>query len=284
MPAREPHQSIQGDLFDTLARLFTGKPRTRRSPPETPRTGENGTPRTITLDGNPLAYRLRRSARRTIGFVIDETGLTVTAPTRCTIATIEDAIQRKRRWIQNKIALYRQQNLTRPTPPNWENGSTLPYLGQPLTIAIEPAAVRRIAIHIETDHLRIRIPATAANPPELGAHLQKWLKTQAQTLLAGRLEHYAAKMNVRYDTFRLSNARTRWGSCSAKRHIRLNWRLIHCDLTLIDYVAIHELAHLTEMNHGPRFWAIVRQWYPAPEQARQSLREQSARLFNLFSD
>ena len=91
-------------------------------------------------------------------------------------------------------------------------------------------------------------------------------------------------MNVSYDTFRLSGARTRWGSCSAKRHIRLNWRLIHCDITLIDYVAIHELAHLTEMNHSTRFWAIVRQWYPTPEQARQRLREQSARLFNLFGE
>ena len=283
MPAREPH-TIQGDLFDTLARLFTGKPRTRRSTPKKPSTGDNSILRTITLDGTPLTYRLRRSARRTLGFVIDETGLTVTAPTRCTIAIIEDAIQRKRCWIQNKIALYRQQNLTKPIPPHWENGSTLPYLGKDITLVIETAATRRITIHAETDRLCIRIPATATQPPELGTHLKKWLKTQAHTLLAQRLEHYAAQMNVSYDTFRLSGARTRWGSCSAKRHIRLNWRLIHCDITLIDYVAIHELAHLTEMNHSTRFWAIVRQWYPTPEQARQRLREQSARLFNLFGE
>ena len=70
MPAREPH-TIQGDLFDTLARLFTGKPRTRRSTPKKPSTGDNSILRTITLDGTPLTYRLRRSARRTIGFVID---------------------------------------------------------------------------------------------------------------------------------------------------------------------------------------------------------------------
>ena len=256
MPAREPHQSIQGDLFDTLARLFTGKPRTRRSTPETPRTGENGIPRTITLDGNPLAYRLRRSARRTIGFVIDETWRDCHRP-----HTLHHRHHRRRHPAQTPLDTKQNRPLpaTKPhqTDPAQLGKRQRPALsGQPLTIAIEPAAVRRIAIHIETDHLRIRIPATAANPPELGAHLQKWLKTQAQTLLAGRLEHYAAKMNVRYDTFRLSNARTRWGSCSAKRHIRLNWRLIHCDLTLIDYVAIHELAHLTEMNHGPRFWPL----------------------------
>ncbi len=280
MPARKPH-TIQADLFDTLARLFTGKPRTQRSTPKKPATSDNGTPRTITLDGTPLTYRLRRSPRRTIGFLIDQTGLTVTAPTRCPIATIEDAIQRKRRWIQNKITLFRQQNHI--PPPHWENGSTLPYLGKDLTLTIEPATGKRIAIHAETDRLCIRTPV-ATHPPELGTHLQKWLKTQAHTLLAQRLEHHAAKMNVSYDTFRLSSARTRWGSCSAKRHIRLNWRLIHCDITLIDYVVIHELAHLTEMNHSPRFWAIVRQWYPAPEQARQTLREQSSRLFNLFGD
>jgi len=103
--------------------------------------------------------------------------------------------------------------------------------------------------------------------------VQGWLQTQARRLLAERLEIYADKLGVRHTGFALTSAATRWGSCTADGKIRLNWRLMHFPLSMIDYVAAHELAHLKEMNHSPRFWAVVRSVMPDYELARDRLKQ-----------
>ena len=85
-------------------------------------------------------------------------------------------------------------------------------------------------------------------------------------------------MGVNVTALSLSQARTRWGSCTSKGHIRLNWRLIHLPKHLVEYVIVHELAHLKEMNHSPRFWAVVESIYPEHKAARQALRSRIATL------
>ena len=81
----------------------------------------------------------------------------------------------------------------------------------------------------------------------------------------------------------LSSADTRWGSCTAERIIRLNWKLMHFSLSLVDYVVAHELAHILEMNHSARFWAHVGRIYPQYEEAKQLLRKRAAELQPLFT-
>ena len=112
-----------------------------------------------------------------------------------------------------------------------------------------------------------RQDATLQSPAEIRA-----LKRKARAMFAERLavfEHMHACAPVRWS---LTSARTRWGSCSPGGHVRLNWRLIHCPVPLIDYVIAHELAHLEELNHGPRFWARVETLYPDWRRARKALR------------
>lgn len=242
---------------------------------------KTGLSKTIDLDGTTVSYLLCRSHRRTIGFVIDESGLRVTAPKRSTIYTIEKALVEKRKWILDKLDYYRNRQRAKPTPTDWREGTVFPYLGKELTLHLEESPTRRTAVLLAENHLVIHLSPDAL--PVVPDHLQKWLKTQARNIFAERLQLYAEKMNVKFDSFGLSGARTRWGSCSVRRHIRLNWRLVHCDISLIDYVVIHELAHLFEMNHSPRFWTIVKKWYPDPEKARKTLHELSPRLFSLFA-
>jgi predicted metal-dependent hydrolase len=86
------------------------------------------------------------------------------------------------------------------------------------------------------------------------------------------LAHYAPQVGVHFRDFALSSATTRWGSCSSTGTIRLNWRLIHFSLDVIDYVVVHELAHLREMNHSPRFWAVVEAVMPDYRHARATLK------------
>jgi predicted metal-dependent hydrolase len=117
----------------------------------------------------------------------------------------------------------------------------------------------------------------------LKERVKNWYKAQAEGLFQQRLDLYAARLGVQYAGFSLSSADTRWGSCTVQRTIRLNWKLMHFSLPLVDYVVAHELAHILEMNHSPRFWAHVGRIYPQYEEAKQLLRKRAAELPPLFT-
>ena len=95
---------------------------------------------------------------------------------------------------------------------------------------------------------------------------------EARRIFLERLDHFAPRLGVRYRCLKLSSAQTRWGSASADGSIRLNWRLVHLSLDMIDYVVAHELSHLREMNHSPDFWGVVASVLPDYDQRRQALR------------
>jgi predicted metal-dependent hydrolase len=114
------------------------------------------------------------------------------------------------------------------------------------------------------------------SPDDAGRVLEKALRERARELFLARLAHYAALLGVAMPRLTLSAARTRWGSCSLKTGVRLNWRLIHFPLPVIDYVVAHELAHLREMNHSHRFWSIVEHLYPDYRAARDELKTLAA--------
>jgi predicted metal-dependent hydrolase len=103
------------------------------------------------------------------------------------------------------------------------------------------------------------------------APVMAWLAEEARTVFAARVAIFARLLDVPVPELKLSNARTQWGSCSAHGRVRLNWRLIHVPLSLVDYVVVHELAHLRELNHSRRFWALVESAYPGFRAARREL-------------
>ncbi|MGB6115386.1 MAG: M48 family metallopeptidase, partial [Comamonas sp.] len=102
------------------------------------------------------------------------------------------------------------------------------------------------------------------------------MQREARLHFAVRVAHYAPLLAVQPTRLMLTSAATRWGSASASGVVRLNWRLLHYRPALIDYVVAHELAHLREMNHGPRFWAIVESVVPDHARLRRELRESTA--------
>jgi len=115
--------------------------------------------------------------------------------------------------------------------------------------------------------------STAAQSPTQSPAEIRALKRQARTIFAERLEHFERVHACAPVGWSLTSARTRWGSCSPSGHVRLNWRLVRCPVPVIDYVIAHELAHLEELNHGPRFWARVEVLYPDWRRERKALRE-----------
>lgn len=100
-----------------------------------------------------------------------------------------------------------------------------------------------------------------------------WYTQQAITYFKQRISVYAQKLNVCIPSFRLSRAKTCWGSCNTRSVIHLNWRLIQMPVHLVDYVVVHELSHLIEMNHSARFWKLVESVYPDYLMARKKLKE-----------
>ena len=213
--------------------------------------------RRIQLGERTLAYGFRRGRRRTIGFTIDGEGLNIAAPRWVGIGQVEDAIRERQEWIFRKLAEMQKHHASTPRV-RWEDGGWLPYLGDDIRLCL--ASSSRLTTGPVFD--RAARTLTVALPPQateaqLKDRVQAWLQDEARTLFRERLAIFETRLGVRHRVLRLSSAKTRWGSCSADGRILLNWRLIHFPLSSIDYVVAHELAHLKEMNHGPRFWATL---------------------------
>jgi predicted metal-dependent hydrolase len=251
----------------------------------TPPPGTNTPPkRHIQLGKTSLDYELRRSSRRSIGFMIDDDGLRVTAPKRVTLAEIDGAIRAKQRWILTKLGERGERRAQRDQVRTieWVDGALLPFLGEDITLKLEEAQRSHCIYDKEASTLRIGV-VPGLSEWQLKERVRHWYMEQATSLFTERLDHYAAKLGVEYSSLTLSSAGTRWGSCTVQGAIRLNWKLIHFALPLIDYVVAHELAHLREMNHSAKFWATVGLIYPDYDGAREALRVRSQQLPTLFT-
>jgi predicted metal-dependent hydrolase len=226
--------------------------------------------RTVVLGARTLHYRLKRSSRKSIGFVIDGTGLSITAPRWVTIADIETAIAEKQRWIFAKLAEWQTRTEQRALPRvEWSDGAELPFLGKPITVKLGASL---LAFDQETRVLALPLPPHA-DAQQIKDRVTGWLQGEATRIFGERLDVYAEKLGVSFRSYALSSAATRWGSCSSEGRIRLNWRLIHFPLSVVDYVVAHELAHLREMNHSPRFWETVESIFPEFREARKQLKQ-----------
>jgi predicted metal-dependent hydrolase len=253
------------------------------SPPEPlPSSAPANGRRRIQLGEHLLEYRLLRSKRRSIGFLIDDEGLRITSPKWVALAEIESAIREKQRWIFTKLNERRERSARRLQPQmQWCDGAMLPYLGNDVTLRILAAQATGITYDTTERELRVSLPPDAAEQ-QLKDRVQGWLQLEARRIFTERLPVYAEKLGVSYRSFALSSATTQWGSCTVEGKIRLNWRLIHFALPMIDYVIAHELAHLREMNHSPRFWATVQSIFPEFEEAKRVLRDSGPETLPIF--
>ena len=243
--------------------------------------------REVRLAGQLVGYELRRSRRRSIGFVVASDGLAVSAPRWVGVAQIEAALHDKAGWIVRKLHEQRERGRRLASARvDWRHGTTLPYLGQPLVVLLG-AGSSGATLHADAGDaagaprlaLRLGLPAQA-RPEQIRDAVQSWLQRQARRVFEERCALFAPRLGVRMKRLTLSSAATRWGSASADGSIRLNWRLVHFGLPVVDYVVTHELAHLREMNHSPAFWDVVRSALPSFESARSALRSEVPPVFD----
>jgi hypothetical protein len=222
----------------------------------------------LELPDASITYAIRTSARRRrLSLELRADGsLTVATPRGLSLTSIRAFVAGRRAWIDAKRAL-----LVPPVAPRIlpEHGARLPYLGTELALDVSIAPARRAACRCESGSLVIKVPHNTAIRPAVEA----WYRREAATHAAARLAHFAPQVGRAARKLVIRAQRTRWGSCSARGTISLNWRLMQAPPEILDYVVVHELCHLLVPNHSLRFWAEVARVLPDWRHQRTALRQ-----------
>lgn len=217
---------------------------------------------TYSLNAGAIEYRVIRSRRRTISMEIDSGGqLTVRAPSRVNKSQIEDFIKRKTEWIKEKQleALSRRE---KHAEVELKEGRKLLYLGKEYVISLWEKD------ELVFSDLNVFVPRTFTLKD-----VENTMRRVAGDIVAERVTHFATLMGLCHTGVKITGARTRWGSCSARNSLNFSWRLVMCSAEEIDYVVVHELCHITHKNHSKVFWQSVKAVLPCYKQQKNSLRE-----------
>lgn len=219
----------------------------------------------------PIAIdRLIRSQRRTLALQIDARGqLVVRAPQRLPRVEIERFVRSRAAWIRSH-----QQRVRAAQPPQhrYRSGERFLYLGEEYPLEI--VDVSRPALELRAGVFRL----SRSVAPQAEQLLTRWYREQAREAFTRRAEFQAQRLGLRFAKLRVSSARTRWGSCSSRGTLSFTWRLVMAPPAVIDYVIVHELAHLQIQGHGRAFWQLVSAWLPGWQSSAAWLKENGYRL------
>lgn len=213
----------------------------RRSPREVPR---------IVVGERMLPVEIRRTARArrlTLRLAPDGSAVRVTIPNWAPTREAIDFAKARTDWLERQLAKV-------PSAEPLAPGATIPFRGGPLLLVHDPAAVRRVRI----GDAQLHVGGPAEN---LAPRLRRWIQAEARVLFLADLADYAPRAGVPVPLLALTNAQRRWGSCSARGAIRLNWRLAMAPDAVRRSVAAHEVAHLVHFDHSPRFHALLGELY-----------------------
>jgi predicted metal-dependent hydrolase len=223
-------------------------------------------PRIVRLGEREIPFLLKRSVnRRRAVLTVDDRGLTLSVPWRTSERYIAHFLHDSSKWVLRKLEAW---ELNKPKPRKWEEGEWLDYLGRQLVLRVGIGPHATVTLE---DGERLSVVLSHPDSESVRVAVLRWYRRHAGVYFQQRIEHYSSVMAVAPPRLFLSNARTRWGSCNSQAQVRLNWRLIQARPAVIDYVVVHELAHLKVMNHSARFWRLVERMCPDFEQSKVEL-------------
>ncbi|SDY12203.1 hypothetical protein SAMN05421755_100823 [Nitrosomonas sp. Nm33] len=208
-----------------------------------------------------LNYKIVFSRRKTLTITVErDRSVVVTAPTGTSPQKIHQIVESRKLWIYEKTRHAQKYNPL-PHPPGKEliTGESLLYLGRNYRIELVEGSGE---IRFEQKFI---VPRMLANKSPA---LRNWFIARAEDKILPRVAMHAKNLGVKFKEAKIGYGKYRWGSCTPSDNVILNWRLIKSPMFVIDYVLVHELAHLIEQNHTPRFWNIVRVQIPAMEKAK----------------
>lgn len=218
-----------------------------------------------------LDYKVVFSKRKTLTITVErDRSVVVNAPEGTSPEKIRQVLEWRKLWLYEKTRHAQKYNPL-PHPPGKElvSGESVPYLGRQYRIELVDGDGD---IQFELEFL---VPRTLADKSQ---EFRNWFMARAEEKILPRVAVHATNLGVAYKVAKIGNGKYRWGSCTPNDNVIFNWRLIKAPMFVIDYVVVHELAHLIEPNHTPRFWNIVRAQVPGMEKAKAWLQRNGALL------
>jgi len=217
-----------------------------------------------------IEYKLIRSNRKTTAIYVRNGSVEVRAPHRVQKCDIDRFVSRKEQWILKTLA--NQQTQAERKKSFTINYNCLIILrGKPYPI------ITRKGMQAGFDDEGLYMPP-GLSPEQIKPICVKLYKMLAKVHISNRVVFFATQMEVSPSAVKINSAKTRWGSCSSQKSLNFSWRLIMADDDIIDYVVVHELAHIKEMNHSAQFWAIVKNILPDYQERKSKLKELHQRL------
>jgi predicted metal-dependent hydrolase len=230
----------------------------------------------IVLENQAVPYSVSRSGRscRVWLKVGSRTGLTIVVPAGYDIAAIPGLLAKKSHWILGKLAKYGMPPLP-AAGRKLKSGDSVPYLGRRLKVIERFSPRSPESVTLKATRIVVNAGSQDGRLNEL---VKGWYRLQAEKLLAKRTGELCRALGVTCNRLSVREAKTRWGSCSQKGNLSLNWKLIMAPEAVIDYVIIHELSHLKELNHSKKFWSLVAARCPQWRKHKRWLRDHEAEL------
>jgi predicted metal-dependent hydrolase len=197
--------------------------------------------------------------------VTRETGLTVIIPRRYDLKKLPAFLSGNKLWIIRALNKYSSPLKPKAAPANPPN--TIPYLGNYIEIKRDGGGLSPVRL----EGKRLIVSSAMCEQGLLAPALTDWYRHECARLLGEKVSRTGERLGLTYKRITLKEMRTRWGSCSVKANLNFNWKLVLMPEPVIDYVVIHELMHLKEMNHGKKYWALVEKECPDWRERRKWL-------------
>lgn len=235
----------------------------------------------IEINNGKINYSIVKTKRKTIGITVDRNGkVKVSAPLYVSEKEIREVVQEKTDWIAKKVNEVRKRNLN-TVPKEFVSGEEFLYLGEKYTLKIAELDLANPEVLMQTDTIVVYIfkGLTGESRKQVVKEtLVKWYRQCFTEVVEERIEKYSLHLNVSPRKVVVKDQKTRWGSCSEKGNINLNWRLVMAPIEIIDYVVVHELCHLRIMNHSKDFWNLIESILPNYRENREWLKVNGSRL------
>ena len=232
----------------------------------------------ITINQRQIPFTLRRSSRAKrlrLQVNTEEHRIVLTVPRFVLKFQVDRFLEEKTPWIAKQWAKVEKQSKLRPKP-KYLDGDTFYYFGEPLTLQLIPSYLNKPIVRVHDDKMQIsvyRYISKSEGVKMIKKAIQEFYKNKASETIHDRLEYFNQHYQFHYNRVTFRNQKTRWGSCSGKKNLNFNWRLIMAPIQIIDYVVVHEMCHLKQMNHSKKYWELVAQRIPNYKETRKWLRK-----------
>jgi len=228
------------------------------------------------IGGRIIRYTLRRSfqAHRLRLEISPRAGFTVVVPHSYPLRRLHDLLDARGRWITKQLNRIEQEKSMSP-PKQLEPGATVPYLGRELVL-VRQEHQRGVDVYRHGDRLEIR--SSLFSNGLLEPALEKWYRAEAAVLITAMADRLSSRIGIGYRRIVIRGQKTRWASCSRNKSLSFNWKLLMAPEPVIEYVVMHELLHLKEMNHSEKFWELVALYCPNWRQHKKWLKRHESDL------